>query len=759
MTEEVQENFIEENGVEDKAAVLERKQFKKMTQTPIPRLIVGLGIPTTLSMMVTSLYNLADTAFVSMLGNDSVTAAVSNLLALMSIIQAIGFTYGMGSGSLVSRLLGKRDRAGADRVASSAFFIALISGLLILAAGFIFLTPMLKLFGSMEADVLHYSKEYARYILIAAPFMCMSFVLNNVLRAEGKAVFSMIGLIVGAVVNVGLDPILIFTANMGVGGAGLATCISQAISFGVLLVIFLSGKTVVRLRIRSISRSFGVYKDIIVTGFPSFCRQVLASLCAVFLNRAAYTYGEAAYFEGGRAAQAAFGVVQKVFMLAFSLSLGIGQGYQPVLGYNYSAKRYDRVKKAYLFTLGFSTLLMVIFAVVCTIIAPNLMQWFSLSPTATEIGTTSLRLQCLSMALLPLNFMAGLSYQVVGSKAIASLLSITRQGLFYIPGVLLLPRLWGIFGVEVSQTVSDALSFLFAIPFTILFFSNLKGEKTSRGWSYTIVGIVYAFAVAVGCVTYYFLPFDFWLNLLIADIAGTIVTFVFSVVFKNASVYDPYWSVQPIVILIAFIIGKPITATRLLPLIAVCVWGVRLTANWAYTFHGLHHQDWRYTQLKEQSGKWYPLVNFFGIHLVPTLVVYACTLPAVYVMQYGGEFNAGAIVFFVLSILAVVLQGTADVQMHKFRKNRTGNFIRKGLWKYSRHPNYLGEILMWWGIALATVCVMPTRWWLIAGAVANTLLFVFISIPLAEKRQSRKEGYEQYKKETRALLPIKKRVK
>ena len=759
MTEEMQENLIAENGVEDKAAVLEKKQYKKMIQTPIARLIIGLGIPTTLSMMVTSLYNLADTAFVSMIGNDSVTAAVSNLLALMSIIQAIGFTYGMGSGSLVSRLLGKRDREGADKVASSSFFIALVSGILILAIGFIFLTPMLKLFGSLEAEVLGHSKEYAKYILISAPFMCMSFVLNNVLRAEGKAVLSMVGLIVGAVVNVGLDPILIFAADMGVGGAGLATCISQILSFSVLLVMFLSGKTVVRLRIRSISRSFGVYKDVIVTGFPSFCRQVLASLCTVFLSRAAYTYGEAAYVDGGKAAQAAFGVVQKVFMLAFSISLGIGQGYQPVLGYNYSAKRYDRVKKAYLFTLGFSTVLMVIFAGVCAVIAPNLMGWFSLSPTATEIGTISLRLQCICMPLLPLNFMAGLSYQVVGNKAIASLLSITRQGLFYIPGVLLLPRVWGIFGVECCQSVSDVLSFLFAIPFTIQFLSELKGEKLSRSWSYVIISIVYAFAIGIGFFVYRFLPFDFWLNLLIADVVATVVTFAFSVVYKNASVYDPYWSVQPIVILILFAIGKKMTLARVLPLIAVCVWGVRLTANWAYTFHGLYHQDWRYTQLKEQSKKWYPLVNFFGIHLVPTLVVYACILPAVYTMQYAANWNVGSIIFFVVSILAVALQGTADVQMHRFRKNRTGNFIRNGLWKYSRHPNYLGEIMMWWGIALATVCVMPTRWWLIFGAVANTLLFMCISIPLAEKRQSKKEGYAEYKKQTRVLFPIKKSLK
>ena len=465
------EQTKEQQNVEETAiAERERKQFVKMTQTPMPKLIISLGIPTTLSMMVTSLYNLADTYFVSLLGNDSVTAAVSNLLALMSIIQAIGFTFGMGSGAIVSRLLGKRDREGADKVTSSAFFIALASGLLILTFGFIFLTPMLKLFGSVNPEVLAYSKQYARFVLISAPFMCMSFVMNNVLRAEGKAVFSMIGLIAGAVINVILDPILIFSAGLGVTGAALATCISQIISFGVLLTMFLIRKTVVRLRVRSISREFSVYGEIIGTGFPSFCRQILASLCTVFLNNAAYTYG-------GEAAQAAFGVVQKVFMLAFSLALGIGQGYQPVLGYNYSAKRFDRVKSAYLFTLGFSTSIMMAFASVCAIFAPNVMQMFSLSETATDIGTLTLRLQCMCMPLLPLNFMASVTYQAIGSKAIASVLSVSRQGLFYIPAVLILPRVLELLGVQSCQAISDFFAFIFAIPFTILFFRGLKRER------------------------------------------------------------------------------------------------------------------------------------------------------------------------------------------------------------------------------------------------------------------------------------------
>ena len=454
---------------EELVAERERKQFVKMTQTPVSRLVISLGIPTMLSMMVTSLYNLADTAFVSTLGDPAI-AAVSNLLALMSIIQAIGFTFGMGSGSIVSALLGKRDRQGADRVASSALFIGLISGIVITVFGLIFMTPLMKLFGSRDAQTLAYAKDYALFILLSAPIMCMSFVLNNVLRAQGKAVLSMIGLVVGAVINIALDPILIFGADMGVLGAAVATFTSQAISFIVLLSMFLSGKTIVRIRLKSVSLQFGVYRDVIVTGFPSFCRQILSSLCVTLLNNVAYTYGK-------ESAQAALGVVQKMFMLAFSISLGIGQGYQPVLGYNYNSKRFDRVRSSYLFTLGFATALMTTFAILCAILAPFIMQAFSLSAEAKEIGALTLRLQCITMPLLPLNFMAGLTYQVVGNKAIATVLSISRQGLFYLPAVVLLPKWLQLLGVEACQPVADFFAFLFAIPFTILFFNTLKREQ------------------------------------------------------------------------------------------------------------------------------------------------------------------------------------------------------------------------------------------------------------------------------------------
>lgn len=282
----------------------------------------------------------------------------------------------------------------------------------------------------------------------------------------------------------------------------------------------------------------------------------------------------------------------------------------------------------------------------------------------------------------------------------------------------------------------------------------MKALKKSRPLSFAAVTVVYIIATVVGVLTYRALPFAFWINLLIADVVATLVTFIFSLIFGNASVYDPYWSVQPPVILAAFAAGEGLNILGILLLVAVSLWGIRLTANWAYTFHGLEHQDWRYTMLKEKTGVFYPIINLVGIHMVPTLVVYGCILPAVFAIVYDAGVTVPSIIFVAVSILATLLQGTADYQMHKFRRSGTGGFIRVGLWKHSRHPNYLGEILMWWGIGLACFCAMPDRWYLLAGAIANTLLFTFVSIPMAEKRQSRKPDFQNYKKQTRTLLPI-----
>lgn len=277
----------------------------------------------------------------------------------------------------------------------------------------------------------------------------------------------------------------------------------------------------------------------------------------------------------------------------------------------------------------------------------------------------------------------------------------------------------------------------------------------SRAKSFIFVIAVYIMAFGVGFLSYQVLPFSPWLNLLLADVFATVYVFLFSLAAGNASVYDPYWSVQPMAILIAFAASvKTFSAASVLVIIAVLIWGARLTANWAYTFRGIEHQDWRYTMLREKTGKFYPIINFIGIHMVPTLIVYAATLPAVLLINLPGEASFWTVVGFAISLIAVALQTVSDIEMHKYRKNRTTAFIREGLWKHSRHPNYLGEILMWWGVAIMAMSVLGFEWFLPLGALLNTVLFFTVSIPMADKRQSAKEGFAEYKSETHMLLPI-----
>lgn len=270
---------------------------------------------------------------------------------------------------------------------------------------------------------------------------------------------------------------------------------------------------------------------------------------------------------------------------------------------------------------------------------------------------------------------------------------------------------------------------------------------------------VYAVATAVGLICYN--AFDsipnVFLQILAADAIATAVVFVFSTILKNASVYDPYWSVQPLIICYAFAFrSKEISLSSILLLAVIALWGVRLTLNWVYTFKNLNHQDWRYDMLKEKTGVFYPLVNFLGIHMFPTVVVWAVTMPAVYVILLNLSFNVWCLPFYAVSVFAIILQTVSDVQMHTYRKERKTTFMNNGLWKYSRHPNYLAEILMWWGVALFVIMLESGLWHFVIGAAVNHLMFLFVSIPMADKRQSRKEGFDDYKKHTNALVPVKK---
>lgn len=281
--------------------------------------------------------------------------------------------------------------------------------------------------------------------------------------------------------------------------------------------------------------------------------------------------------------------------------------------------------------------------------------------------------------------------------------------------------------------------------------------KNNRALSFIIIFIIYTLSTLLGILLCDLLTLSFWIELLIVDIVVTSFIFIFSCILKNASVYDPYWSVQPIVITVAYMIYiNNYTLTSILFVLVICLWGIRLTANWAYTFKNLNVQDWRYTMLKEKTKKIYPIINFIGIHMVPTLIVYTCVVPAVTVIVEGGTLNIIVIFGLLLSTFAFTLQGIADIQMHKFRKQKKTGFIRDGLWKYSRHPNYLGEILMWWGIGIAAIASLEDKIYLILGAILNTLLFLFVSIPMADKRNSKRGDMIKLKQETRMLLPIKK---
>ena len=304
----------------------EEFQFNKMVNTPIKKLIINLSIPTTISMLVTAIYNIADTAFVGKLGI-SASGAVGVVFSFMAIVQAIGFTLGMGGGSYISSLLGQKRDDDAQEVGSTSFYSAIFLGILLLVFGMIFLRPMLSVLGATPT-VLPYAEDYARYIVIGAPIMTSSFVLNNILRAEGKAKLAMIGLTTGGLLNIALDPLFIYGFNLGISGAAIATLVSQSISFIILLSMFLMKKSIIRLSLFRLSKRAYVYLEIFRIGFPSLCRQGLASLASILLNNQAGKYG-------GDACLSAMTIISKIFMVIFSVCLGIGQGYQPVSGYNY----------------------------------------------------------------------------------------------------------------------------------------------------------------------------------------------------------------------------------------------------------------------------------------------------------------------------------------------------------------------------------------------------------------------------------------
>ena len=449
----------------------QQAQFDKMTRTPIPRLVMGLAVPTILSMLITSIYNLADTFFVGQIST-SASGAVGVVSSLMAVIQAVGFMLGHGAGSVISRSLGSGDAPAASRFASTSFFTAVGAGAALGVFGIAGLTPLMRLLGSTET-ILPHARAYAFYILLAAPFMMSSLVMNNILRYEGKASFAMVGLVTGGVLNMALDPVFIFGLGMGAGGAGLATGLSQMVSFGILLSMYLRGKTVSRLALRFYTRSPRDIATILTTGLPSFGRQGLASFASMMLNVAARPYGDAAV--------AAMSIVSRIFQFLLSVALGVGQGFQPVASYNYGARKFHRVRQACLFTIGASFVLMTALAAVCYVNGEALVRLFRDDGAVTAIALPAFRWQCVATLLQPVLVCGNMLFQSVGKAGRATFLSCCRQGIFFIPLILALPRAFGLAGVQYSQPIADALSFVVAVPFMAQFLAELDRMDAAKG--------------------------------------------------------------------------------------------------------------------------------------------------------------------------------------------------------------------------------------------------------------------------------------
>lgn len=455
----------------------QEEKYKTMTEKPVSSLICRLAVPTIISMLVTSFYNMADTFFVARMGT-SATAAVGVSFALMAIIQAFGFFCGHGSGNFISRKMGQHRFDEAQQMAATGFFTALMLGTVILVLGEIFIDPLCRILGATET-ILPYARQYLRLILIGAPYMTASLVLNNQLRFQGSAFYAMIGIASGAVLNIALDPLFIFVFDMGVSGAALATIISQLVGFVLLLRGTTQGGNL-RIRLRNITFSKYYYSQIINGGMPSLCRQGLGSVATICLNLMAGPYGDAAI--------AAMSVVGRVMNLAASVVTGFGQGFQPVCGFNYGAFLYDRVKEGFWFCVKVATVILILLSVTGYLFAPQVIQQFSKNdPQVIAIGTQALRWQCLTFPLCGWITVCNMMLQTIGKSFRASLLAMSRQGLFFIPAVLLLPALIGIQGVEIAQPIADVCSFILAIPLQLSVLHEMTVKQREAATDQTAV--------------------------------------------------------------------------------------------------------------------------------------------------------------------------------------------------------------------------------------------------------------------------------
>lgn len=434
------------------------QHYKKMTETPVPKLILNLGIPTTISMLITNIYNMADTYFVGTLG-ESAQAATGILFTVQAVMQGIAFMMGHGGGTFIARALADKNAEEATKYVSSAFFVGGSLGLIISILGLSFLEPLVRFLGSTDTIVPH-AKDYGMWILMAAPFIICSLILNNALRYEGKAFYAMFGLTTGGILNIFGDYFLVRVCGMGVYGAGLATAASQVVSFSILLFMYLK-MAQSTIRFKAASRDFRVYLTIYRVGFPSLIRQGLSSISNGLLNNLTKPFGDAAI--------AAMSVVSRYSNFLMCVGLGMGQGFQPVASFNYQAKRVDRVKKGLLFTTAFGLVFIGAMSMISIIFAEPIISIFQKHPDVIAIGSKALRFTAVGMMFMPFSVPVNMLYQSIQQPTISSILSLIRSGMVTIPMLLFAVPLLGLLGIQIAQPTADMLAGLISIPFIIRF--------------------------------------------------------------------------------------------------------------------------------------------------------------------------------------------------------------------------------------------------------------------------------------------------
>lgn len=449
----------------------QKDKFTIMTTQPVEKLVCSLAVPTIISMLITAFYNMADTYFVARIGT-SAAGAVGVVFSFMAMIQAMGFFFGHGTGNYISRKLGARHPEEAEEMAATGLVSAFLTGVVIVVICLLLQAPLVRILGATET-ITPYATAYLRYVVLGAPFMMASLVLNNQLRFQGNAAYGMVGICIGAVMNIILDPLLIFSCNLGIAGAAIATTVSQFTSMCILFYLC-NKKGIVKIQLRHFHPCIHNYKEIIRGGLPSLFRQGIASIATICLNQFAGTYGDAAI--------AAMSIVSRVGMFAGSALIGFGQGFQPVCGFNYGAKKYHRVIKAFTFCCKIATVALLILAVLGYLFAEQIIGIFRTGdPMVVEIGMSALRWQCVTFPLLGIIILSNMMLQTIGKAFKASIVALARQGLFYIPALLILAPVAGLLGIKMAQPLSDLCAFLLSVPLAISEIKNMRESMVEKG--------------------------------------------------------------------------------------------------------------------------------------------------------------------------------------------------------------------------------------------------------------------------------------